>query len=227
MTHHRLPAGTDVAEMALFDVDALPHSKPPDAESLEELVAGESLVRLSTGADGGYLLHLHVDESPPEQVLRYCLAEDKLTGHFASSHGRIAFGGVESAFQTFKPNRLIRSDAVITPGRFSFTAYHTDIPDEVINQATRVDETPAERWLNRVPLITTLMSLGVAFTLATFGRSVIAGLVLLLGYVAFKTVKRLPAYKAVVARRNEAQLAFPSIVIEMRSTQSATSLFHR
>jgi len=206
--------------MALFDVDVLPQSRPPDTKGLDDLVAQERLVRLPTGSDGGYLLHLYVDESPPDHVMRYCLAEDKLTGRFSAPGGRIAFGGVESAFRDFKPNSLIRSDAIIAPGGYSFTAYRTDIPDEVIAQATRVESTSAERWLSRAPLTITLLSGGVGFAFAIFKSFVSAGLVLVVGYFSFKSVKRLPAYKALAMRREEAQLNFPSIVIEMRSNPS-------
>ncbi len=39
----------------------------------------------------------------------------------------------------------------------------------------------------------------------------------LMGYFFFKLVKRLPGQGALAARREEAQLAFPGIVMEMRS----------
>jgi hypothetical protein len=220
MTHHRLPAGTDVAEMALFDADALPKSLPPNGEGLDELVSRNSLIRLPTDGDGGYLLHLYVDESPPEQVMRYCLTEDKLAGQFAATGGHIAFGGVESTFQDFKPNRFIRSDAVIPAGSYAFTAYRTDIPDEVVTQATQVASTSKERCLDRAPLMVTLSTLGLAFASAVFNSFLAAGLVLVLGYFCFKVVKRLPGQGALAARREEAQLDFPSIVIELRSNPS-------
>ena len=134
-----------------------------------------------------------------------------------STEGRIAFGGVESAFQDFKPNSSIRSDAVIAPGSYAFTAYRTEIPDEVFAEATDVASTSTERWLDRAPLIVTLVSLGLAIAFVLSKSFFAAGVVLVLGYLSFKVVKRLPAYKAVAARREEAELDFPSMVIEMRS----------
>ena len=220
MTHHRLPAGTDVAEMALYDVDALPLSRPPNGEGLDELVSKGRLIRLPTDGDGGYLLHLYVDESPPEQVMQYCLAEDKLAGQFTTTGGRIAFGGVESAFKEFKPNRFIRTDAVIPAGSYAFTAYRTEIPDEVITEATQVASTSKERWLDKAPLMVALATLGLAFAFLVFKSFPTAGLVLVLGYISFKAVKRLPGQGALAARREEAQLDFPSIVIGMRSNHS-------
>jgi len=161
MTCLRLPGGTDAAEMALFDVDALSQSRPPMGEGLDELVTRARLVRLPTGGDGGYLLHLYVDERVPESILQYCLSEDKLTGQFATSEGRIAFGGVESTFKEFQPNRLIRSDGTIAPGSYCFTAYRTDIPDEVVSKVANVASTSAERWLDRAPRIATLATLAL------------------------------------------------------------------
>jgi hypothetical protein len=221
MPHHCLPAGTDVAEMALFDIDAMPQARPPDAKAVDQLAAQERLIRLPTGSDGAYLLHLFVDEAIPDRVLQFCIADDKLIGRFNSTGGRIAFGGVESAFQDFKPNQFIRSDVLVPPGRYAYTAYRTDIPDEIVDQATRVESTPAERWLSRAPLLITLTTLALAFTLAAVsGRSLVVLPVLMAAYFALKIVKRTPSYKALLARRREAQLAFPSIVIEMWSNPS-------
>lgn len=116
MPLHGLPAGTDTAEMALFDPDLVPQSPPRTEEDFDDLITQGGFIRLPTDGDGGYLLHLYVDESPPTKIAQFCVAEDRLAGRFASAKGRISFGGVESAFREFKPNRFIRSDAEIAPG---------------------------------------------------------------------------------------------------------------
>ena len=149
--------------------------------------------------------------------MQYCVAEDTLEGTFTSSKGNIAFGGAESVFQDFTPNHYIRSDATIPAGTYEFTAFHTDIPDEIVTQATRVERSSAELWLLRAPMVITLTSIGIAFAFAALRHFEFTGLVLILGYLAFKAVKRLQAYKVLVARREEAQLNFPSMVIQMRS----------
>ncbi len=206
--------------MALFDSDALPLSRPPDGEGLDELVARGRLIRLPTGADGGYLLHLYVDESPPEQVMRYCATDDRLDGQFTATGGRIAFGGVESTFQHFKPNSAIRSDAVIPAGSYTFTAYRTDIPEEVFNQAIKVASTSRERWLDRAPMVVVLVTICFMVMMIASKSFVGAVLVLALGYLSFKGVKRLPDQGALAARRDEAQLDLPSIVMELRPNPS-------
>ncbi|MBC3832052.1 hypothetical protein H8K33_11070 [Undibacterium amnicola] len=217
MTDHRLSAGTDIAEMALFDTEAIPRTHPLNEKGLHELEASKHLIRLPTGADGGYLLHLYINEFPPEKIMQYCLTDDKLTGEFSSLGGRIAFGGVESTFQEFKPNPLIRSDMVIPAGNYAYTAYRTDIPDEIVNEAIQVASTARERWLDRVPLMITLATFGIAFGFAAFKNFLAAGIVLVLGHVSFKFVKSLPDQGALAARREKAQEDFPSIVIELRA----------
>jgi hypothetical protein len=220
MTHLRLPAGTDVAEMALFDIDALPQSKAPDDLSVLALANSNRLVRFSTGADGGYLLHLFVDEPIPEDLMEYCLAEDKLSGEFITSRGNVAFGGLESTFAGFTPNRHIRSDGTINPGIYRYTAFHTEFPDEVMNCALQVETTPGERWLSRSPVPLVLTSIAAAFAFAVSQQFIFAGLVLFAGYFTVKWLHRIPAYQSIEARRDLAQLEFPSFVVEMRSNSS-------
>jgi hypothetical protein len=218
MTTVRLPAGTDVAEMALFDVDALPLTLPRDVEGFDPLISQGQLVRLPTGADGGYLLQLFADEAIPVELRRYCLADDTLTGVFATSNGRIGFGGLESAYAQFTPNTNIRSDGVISAGRYTYTAYHTDFPDELVMAAVRVEGTSGERLLGRAPMIAALASAAVSFALLFARQHVLAGAVLVAGIVTGVLLRRLPGYRDIVARREEAQLAFPSIVVELRSS---------
>lgn len=217
MTTVRLPAGTDVTEMALFDVDALPQLLPRDVEEFDPLISQGQLVRLPTGADGGYLLQLFVDEAIPAALWRYCLADDTLTGVFATSNGRIGFGGLESAYAQFAPNSNIRSDGVISAGRYAYTAYNTDFPDELVMAAVRVERTSTERWVGRAPMIAALVPAALAFALLFASQPVLAGTVFVAGIVAGVLLRRLPGYRAIVARREEAQLAFPSIVVELRS----------
>lgn len=218
MTLHRLPAGTDVAEMALFDMDGLPHERPCDGERFDELVARKGLIRFPTGGDGGYLLHLYVNESPPAHVMQYCLTDDQLCGEFSSPCGNIAFGGVESVFQSFQPNKHIRSDTVIAPGNYTYKAYQTNIPDEAIEAALqRVPSTPAERWLDRAPMVITLTALGLVGLLLSLKIYWAAGIAAVLGHLLFKGVKRIPGHGAMSVRREHAQIDFPSIVVEMFS----------
>ncbi len=220
MTAVCLPAGTDVADMALFDVDALPRLLPRDEEVFAQLTAQERLVRFPTGSDGGYLLHLFANEAIPADILRYCVADEKLTGNFDTSEGRIAFGGLESVYANFKPNPNIRSDGLIEPGRYAYTAYQTDFPDELVMQAIRVERTTGERWLGRAPSIAMLAHFGSSFAVAMAGQFALAGAIFLGSFLVANRLRRLPGYQSLVDRREQAQMAFPSIVIELRSNPS-------
>ena len=217
MTLYRLPAGTDIAEMALFDIDTLPHVQLRSSEAAEELVAQGRFIRLPTDGDGGYILHLYVDECPPKEVAQYYQADDTLSGTFTSTKGRIGFGGVESAFQAFEPNHYVRSDVDIPPGEYAFTAYKTDIPDAVIDPALRVEKTFTETWLSHAPLIITLLAIGIGLVLAARRQLIMVLPVIVARFFSIRAVKGLPTYRALVTRREEAELDFPSIVIEMRS----------
>lgn len=220
MTILCLPAGTDAAEMALFDVDALPRRLPPDLDDFAQLASQARLVQFSTGGDGGYLLHLFVDEAIPAETMRYCVADDKLTGDFYTANGRVAFGGLESAYAEFKANPSIRADGLIEPGCYTYTAYHTDFPDELVEQAMHLDQTTRERWLSRAPLIWTLSVIVIAIALLVARQFVLVGLILLGAYFVRKWLRRLPEHCALLEWQEQAQLAFPSIVVELTLNSS-------
>jgi hypothetical protein len=228
MTQYRLPAGTDIGKMAFFDVDALPVSRLPNEANLDALAKKEQLVLMPTGEDGGYLLHLYVDEDVPAHINRYCVADDVLEGHFTTTQGRVAFGGAESLFQTFKPNRLIRSDVTIAPGNYIYTARHTNIPDKDIAKAVEAACPDAELRRAATPrnmllLLVGVASLGVAITLAVRGLAVFAWLVVAFGFFVAKFVGRTATHRDMLSRREAAELDFPSIVIQMRSRQELSA----
>lgn len=219
MPQLKLPAGTDVAEMDLFDIDALPRRRAPDDAAANALAAQGRLIRFQTGADGGYLLHLFVDEPIPDGLRRHCLDDDKLSGTFRTIKGNIGFGGLESAFAGFKPNPNIRSDGRIDPGDYSYTAFHTEFPDELLEQALRIEKTPGERWLARAPMLALLTAVVSGVVLAVAWRQPMAAvLAYVAGPLAFRRLTRIPAYQRLVARRKEAELGFPGIVVELRAS---------
>ena len=204
--------------MALFDVGAIPKSSLPDRQSIDALVSEERLISLPTGGDGGYLLHLYVDEEVPEHVQRHYEADDRLMGHFTTADGRIAFGGAESAFADFPPNQYIRSDTTIEPGRYAYAAYKTEFPDDLVEKAIRVERSRLEWWARRAPMFSVLLAIALVPWLAATRYFIWAGLVAALCVVAYRWFRSRPMYRDIVTRQDEAQLDFPSIVIEMRSS---------
>jgi hypothetical protein len=137
-------------------------------------------VRIPTGADGPYLLHVYIDESIPGEVRRFCSEDDKLTGEFHTTSGGVAFGGLESAFRNFRENRAIRSAAGIAPGTYTYTAYRTEYPDEVVSADVDSDLSRADRRYLAIPGAAILISvIAVGLALAT-RRLLVAGIVVAL-----------------------------------------------
>ena len=175
------------------------------------------MLRMPTGADGGYLLHAYVDESVPSEVLRFCSEDDKLVGKFRTTSGNIAFGGLESAFRNFKENHFIRTDATIAPGTYRFTAYHTQYPDEVVSADINSGLRKGEPRFLAIPGpagIATLLAVAIAGASHHF---VAAAVVAALGVIVIRTVVSSTKYKSLKSRRKERELRYPSIVIELRS----------
>jgi|GEM_PF-3728938 len=222
MTYYRLPGGTDVAEMALFDIDALPTAYPPKEAGLQELVEQERLVRFPNDSDGGYLLHLAVDEAVPAQIKQYCVEEDKRVGVLSCKNGHIAFGGLESTFRDFPANSAIRANAIIAPGRYHYVAFRTEFPDDLVEQAVRVERNSGERLLYLTPVFIFWFAVVTGIVLTCLGHFLLLIVVAAPSVFAFRKVTSLAAYRAVAERIAEAQLDFPSIVMELRSAESAT-----
>jgi hypothetical protein len=137
------PGGTDVAEMALFSVDAPPADRNADADSLRRMEAEGSITRFDTDADGGYLLHAYVDEPIPEDIVEYCDTTDPKTGRLDLRDARIGFGGAESLFRSFNPNSKLRTDATAARGENVLRVFY-DFAWELPDRGGRVDDA-AER----------------------------------------------------------------------------------
>lgn len=130
MTRHTLDGGTDTAQIGLFDIDAL-GAAAPSSQEVVTLQAQRRLVSIDTGADGAYRASLYVDERPPEALLQYCTRERTVTGTLSLPQGRLGFGGLETAFATFRPNKNIRADVRIESGDYDVTWYDPDYPESM------------------------------------------------------------------------------------------------
>ena len=82
-----LPGGTDVAEVAIFSLDALPQRL--DRDTVARLEREGSLIRFNTGADGAYLLHAYVDEPVPDDLRKYCDIADRKIATLNVSGGHV------------------------------------------------------------------------------------------------------------------------------------------
>lgn len=217
-----LEGGTDVAEMALFCIDDVPESLPDD-DSVTEMRDRKTLIRLPTGADGGYLLHLYVEEDIQDETLKYCVQDDKLTGEFTTEQGNIGFGGLESTYSKFEPNKNIREDGKIEQGRYIYSAFHTEYPDEIIEEA--VHKKVGADGVRKLDISGKIILAGIigffAFLILAFmsSKTFIIGAfaAVPLTIVAFKKYTGTDSFKKVEEIKKEVERCYPSIVIHLKN----------
>lgn len=215
-----LEGGTDVAEVALFSVDDIPESSP-DEDSIEEMENRKTLIRLPTGADGGYLLHLYEPEAIEEDTLEYCVQEDKLTGEFHTKSGNVGFGGLESTYSKFEPNKSIREDGKIEKGSYLFSAYHTDYPSEFIEDA--IQREVGREGVKKLSISGNIILVGVIVFLAFLFLGFVLDYDFFIGAIAaialtiitFKKYTGTESFKEIEHQKNQVEKKFPSIVIHL------------
>jgi len=212
-----LPGGTDVAEVALFSLDAL-RDEGPDGEELVRLEGMAAIVRFPTGGDGGYLLHAYVDESIPGSIARYCDKSDRKTARISLPSGRVGFGGVESAFASYKPNSNIRTDGSFPPGDYDVEAFHTEFPDGLVEK--EILERVGKRGMRLlslpaylIPMVLLLAVGALALKAWLIGVIVVGTAVVGLKGFYFRS----PTIKKLREQQLDAQREYPSIVVALRS----------
>lgn len=70
MAQHRIHAGTDIACVGIWDAGLPPSEHSIGSKALDASAARGELLPIHTGADGSYILQIHVDETfvpPPSQ----------------------------------------------------------------------------------------------------------------------------------------------------------------
>ena len=216
-----LEGGTDVAEMVLFSTDNLP-SGCTDDEALSELVDRNEAIRMPTGADGRYLLHLYLDVEIPEAIRRYCVTDDAKKTTFLAESGRIAFGGAESTFVEFKPNPYVREDTHIAPGRYDAVAYHTEYPDDLVEDAVQDAIGPDGKRVEDIATYIIIGTVAAAITGLILGSVVArpvgfgaAAVTVVVGRLSYKSYVGSDTYKKFDALRTKIQRKFPSIAIQL------------
>ncbi len=211
----KFSAGTDVAEMALFDADAATDAEALDSEAVDQIANSGRLIRFPTGGDGGYLLHLFIDEHIPNELKEFCSEEDVRSGVYRQVGKSIAFGGLESVRKNFKPNQFIRSDSAFNPGEYKFTAYWTEIPNHIVSARIESSISPEERRLMKIPIATTLVAALFAAVLIGLGKQLFGAIALFAAYGVIRKLSGSQAYQRVKEKMCQAQLGFPNMVIEM------------
>lgn len=212
-----LSGGTDIAEVGLFSIDALPIKRGVTSEVLKKLERNNQLIRMPTGADGGYLLHVYVDARIPTDVMRFCSQDDKLTGVFQTDTGKVGFGGLESAFGGFQNNPAIRSDGAVPPGRYTFNGYHTEYPDEMVSADIDSGLSKNERRFLATPGPAGMVAFFAVVVAIASRHFLIATILALISVIGIRAIVRSTKYRVLSKTRSDRALKYPSIVIELRS----------
>lgn len=154
-----IEGGTNVATMALFDTSRLPAQL--DKNQTRQMESEQTLIAMNMHADGGYAIHLFIDEDIPADVLEYCNFTNKnadfqpIQTEFNTTSGHIAFGGIESAVQGFH-NPRIRNDIQIPPGRYQVNIYEAIAVDEAEKKEKEARESIGEKNLKRIETLSRL-----------------------------------------------------------------------
>ena len=221
MSLHILEGGTDVAKMAIFCTDSMP-DKQPDYETIKELEDNNKLIVLSTEADGGYLLHLYIDEEIDTAIKKYCSKTEIIKSKIIIKKGNISFGGLESAFFKFKPNKNIRCDSKVESGLYNVTLYQTEYPDELIEEKMLNEVGKKNIKHNLIPsyvltigfFISVILLVLSANSNIKFGLALIA-LVFTI-YIWFKKYIHSSKYLKIEKKIHEVNNCFPSIIGVMK-----------
>jgi hypothetical protein len=218
-----LEGGTDVAEMVLFSVDQLP-SDGVSEDTLSGLVDKNQALRMPTGGDGGYLLHLYVDEEVPDEIGQYCVEDDAIKSEFRANSGRVAFGGAESMFTKFEPNPNIRSNTAFPPGFYDAVALHTEYPDDLVEDAVKnvigPDGMRTEDFSFKIIISTVVLTIALFFLASVITESrafgaALAAVTVIGGRLWYRSYTRSDNYKKIDAQRHEVEYEYPSIVIQL------------
>jgi hypothetical protein len=211
-----LTGGTEVGAMAVFSTDALP-VRLPDSAAIETLTEQGLLLRLPTSARGAYLLHVYLDEPVPDDVMRYCATSDVRHGRLKLEHGRLGFGGLESAFADYAPNAAIRSDASLPAGEYEATAYKAAFPDALVTNAMRGSITPEAKKHLAVPVQFAVIALSVLAVMTLLEAWLAASVVLLAFAGCLWLFYKHPTTKRLRDQAHAIELRYPSLVVTLRS----------
>ena len=219
MTKLVLPGSTRVGEMALFSLDGLPDHAPAAAE-VDALVAQRRLMRFPMHADGGYLLHLFLDEAVPDALMQYCDSTTIKRGRLELASGLLGFGGLESAVQARKPDERTRSDGSVPGGHYDVTAYATSYPEHMVRDAIEATLDKRARQHLAAPvklLVTGLIAAGIAGLVKAW---FVAALIALGVAVTVRSFFKHPETVRLQTMKRAIELRYPSIIAVLRPADS-------
>lgn len=125
--HKRIEIGTDIATIGVWDPARERHDLKTakyavyESDLRSEAEAGR-LFFVNTGADGGFLTDIYVDEQPDSDCLSlYSAVEREFL--IESQSGRLNAGGVEDFINSAKQITSDEDQFTVTPGRYALRFY--------------------------------------------------------------------------------------------------------
>lgn len=126
----RIELGTDIATIGVWDPARERHdlktAKYADYQSaLQSEAENGCLFFVNTGADGGYLTDIYLDEQPDlDRLSLYSAVEREFL--ITSESGRLIAGGVEDFISSTKQITSEQDQFAVTPGSYALRFYELD-----------------------------------------------------------------------------------------------------
>lgn len=234
-----IPTGTDVAALSLFDPASLDPTvdeqiRKDTVGTLAKLQSTKKLVEIRTGSDGGYNVHIYIDEDMPSELAKNAQDPIEITDFNVPSGMLYACG---SEYVSSDPKGSLRTFehmggfAQLPSGRYDLTLFRTEWPDDQIeNEITKLVGKPGilHKVLHR--FAATLLGLGIFILFITFldwrnsymyGPPISAGLI----GVAIG-MWNLPMFRRARKARHEVESKYeeenyPSVIVTMRTRKLA------
>ena len=229
-----LEAGTDAATLCLFGPAALPDgfdrmAGEQKVDVLLQMDKSGQVCWINTGSDGGYLLHIYVDEPMPEELAQYA-RDPRIVKGFPVTTGRLCFSGSEYVFR--KDDAALRrfshmgESATVRSGTYVATLYRMDYPETLLDERFRAEVGDMEARIHGlhgclaaiavvmvaiglISLVASTVALSFGFWLTFVLPGVVAAVLLpvLIGF--------LPVYRRANRQYLLLERQLPSIVAEM------------
>ncbi len=213
-----IEAGTDAAEVILFDPESLPADfdaqvQDDPAAVLERLMGEGRAFVTETGGDGRFLLHAYVNEPVPVELGEHT-RDPRVIDPFLAASGRLYFAGVEYAFRNddsfLQKYPHMGGYFEVPPGVYKLTMYRTEYPGGLQEERLRQQVSGFRFWLHR--------GMGWLVTLAVLS---LIGLVV--GYFNFP---RQPAYSGLLLGL-AFLVALPIVVYRSKPFQETKMCYER
>ncbi|HYO78393.1 MAG TPA: hypothetical protein VE010_18180 [Thermoanaerobaculia bacterium] len=229
--------GTDVAAIAVADLSVLEELRSSRGDAFEQqrqaAVEDGRLWRQDVGADGAYLIHLFVDEDPPEHVAAF-LRDPRILEPFRVRSGSLLVAGEEFVVtpQPLAKYPHMGREVRVPAGTYKLTAFRVDeAREEWIEEkfAAAVSRGDKRAWDigNALPAISaavTIVALVVSYLVFTRTASLLLAAlpigiaVLTWGWQA--GFRRSSAYRSAERLYHGLERELPTVVLVLRTLQA-------